>query len=487
MGKKCPVLSIESTDNMPYAFYERTADGTVRDITDELPFDVPDSWEWVRLTQVVEKIGSGSTPTGGKSVYINDGIMFLRSQNVYDDGLRLSGVAYITDAMNAKKLSSVVKANDILLNITGASIGRCAIVPSDFVEANINQHIMIIRLIDLSIQRFLHTVLISPAIQNLIMDVQVGVSREGLSATKLTKFFIPIPPLAEQKRIIEHLEALQSHIADYDTAEQKLTALNAAFPEQLKKSILQAAVQGKLVPQDENDEPASVLLERIRAEREQLIREGKIKRGKHESIIFRRDNSHYEIRDGEEVCIDEELPFEIPETWAWTRLGSVGVFVRGNGIKRTEICAVGVPCIRYGELYTTYNIAMQNAVSFVDKDLADRSKPVRHGDLLFTLTGENKEEIGKAVAFMGNERTVIGGDLAAFTSHQQNTVYLSYLMTSPFAIRQKKLLGTGDIIVHISCDKLASVLTPIPPLKEQARIVKRIESIFGSIEDMPTA
>ncbi len=121
-------------------------------------------------------------------------------------------------------------------------------------------------------------------------------------------------------------------------------------------------------------------------------------------------------------------------------------------------------------------------MSFVDRDLADRSKSLTHGDLLLTLTGENKEEIGKAVAFMGYERTVIGGDLAMFTGHSQNPMYLSYLMNSPFAILQKKLLGTGDIIVHISCDKLASILIPTPPLAEQHRIIDRIKQLMEIVE-----
>jgi type I restriction enzyme S subunit len=191
--------------------------------------------------------------------------------------------------------------------------------------------------------------------------------------------------------------------------------------------------------------------------------------------------------DGTVRDITEELPFEIPESWEWVRLRNIGLFVRGSGIKRDETRSAGIPCVRYGEVYTTYNIAMTNAVSFVDEGLADRSKPVNRGDLLLTLTGENKEEIGKTIAFMGDERTVIGGDLALFTSHQQNPMYLSYLMNSPLAIQQKKVLGTGDIIVHISCDKLASVLAPIPPLEEQARIVARIEELLPHVADYNAA
>ena len=172
-------------------------------IDEELPFDIPENWSWCRLSELCIKIGAGSTPTGGKAVYVSEGIKFIRSQNVYNDGLRLNDVAYITEETNSKKLGSIVQAKDILLNITGGSIGRCAIVPDDFDIANVNQHVMIIRLVDPVIRQWIHAILISEYIQNLIMDVQVGVSREGLSATKLMNFLIPIPPIREQKRILE--------------------------------------------------------------------------------------------------------------------------------------------------------------------------------------------------------------------------------------------------------------------------------------------
>ena len=172
-------------------------------IDDELPFDIPENWSWCRLSELCMKIGAGSTPTGGKAVYVSEGIKFIRSQNVYNDGLRLNDIAYITEETNSKKSGSIVQAKDILLNITGGSIGRCAIVPDDFDIANVNQHVMIIRLVDPIIRQWIHAILISEYIQNLIMDVQVGVSREGLSATKLMNFLIPIPPIREQKRILE--------------------------------------------------------------------------------------------------------------------------------------------------------------------------------------------------------------------------------------------------------------------------------------------
>ena len=191
--------------------YEKL-DGIERCIDDEIPFEIPDSWSWVRLQTLTSKIGAGSTPTGGRAVYQLDGIKFIRSQNVYNDGLRLEEIAYISEEINNKKAGSIVCAKDILLNITGGSIGRCAIVPDDFNIGNVNQHVMIIRTISPETRFWLHAVLISEYIQSMIMDVQVGVSREGLSASKLMNFLIPIPPMTEERRIQQKFYEIQSII-----------------------------------------------------------------------------------------------------------------------------------------------------------------------------------------------------------------------------------------------------------------------------------
>ena len=254
--------------------------------------------------------------------------------------------------------------------------------------------------------------------------------------------------------------------------------------QQLKNSILQMAVQGKLVPQDPNDEPASVLLERIKAEKQELIKQGKIKKEKTPSYIFRgHDNNPYEKRgDNEPVCIADEVPFEIPESWCWSRCSSLGAMIRGNGIKRTEIVSVGKPCIRYGEIYTTYNIKFKDSVSFITAELDEQCKHVSKGDILFTLTGENKPDIAKAIVYEGENPVAIGGDLAFWTYHGMNPLYLVYFMASPYAINRKVDLATGDIIVHISGEKVGSILIPIPPITEQNRIVSKIEALIPLIK-----
>ena len=179
-------------------------------VDEEKPFELPPGWEWVRLNSLLQKIGAGSTPLGGREVYVPSGVKFLRSQNVWDDGLRLDRVAFIKPETHAKMAGTVVVANDLLFNITGASIGRCTVVPSDFDEGNVSQHVTIVRTVLPELNAFLHKVLISRHVQQAVMDVQVGVSREGLSIAKLGHFLIPVPPPAEQSRIVSRVAALHA-------------------------------------------------------------------------------------------------------------------------------------------------------------------------------------------------------------------------------------------------------------------------------------
>ena len=187
------------------------------------------------------------------------------------------------------------------------------------------------------------------------------------------------------------------------------------------------------------------------------------------------DNLPYEkVGKNEPVCIADEVPFDIPESWEWARVSSLGSIIRGSGIKRTETAETGKPCVRYGELYTTYHTSFTQAVSFVPEELFDRCKHFSFGDILMTLTGENKPDIAKAVTYLGNDEIAAGGDLAYWTAHGMNPLYLTYLMASPYVVGRKVNLATGDIIVHISGDKLGTILIPIPPLSEQQRIVDKI-------------
>ena len=173
----------------------------------EIPFDLPENWTWAKLGWIAQKVGAGSTPQGGAAVYVPHGIKFLREQNVHDDGLHLSGVVFIDEKTHQQMAGSIVHPQDILMNITGASIGRNALVADDFDEANVNQHVLIIRLVDKALRHYLHYCLCAPFVLNQMFSKQIG-DKPGLSAKKVENFLVPLPPLAEQHRIVSRVNEL---------------------------------------------------------------------------------------------------------------------------------------------------------------------------------------------------------------------------------------------------------------------------------------
>lgn len=208
---------------------------------EEIPFELPDGWVWCRLGEICSKTGSGSTPKGGKSAYPSSGIKFLRSQNVYDDGLRYDGIVFISDITHEKMSGTKVQAEDLLLNITGGSIGRCCIVPNDFDTGNINQHVAIIRSVLTENGYYLHKIICSPYFQNMILEVQTGAGREGLPKNKMDNILIPFPPLEEQKAIVEKAETLMQKCQALEN-EIKTSEANA---EMLMQAVLKEAFEGK--------------------------------------------------------------------------------------------------------------------------------------------------------------------------------------------------------------------------------------------------
>ena len=445
-------------------------------MADEVPFDIPDSWEWVRFKDLVD-YSMGKTPPRKETEYWSNGTLpWVSIADLVADGTVTATKECVNSfaAENTFK-GKISKAGTLLMSFK-LTVGKVSILG---IDAFHNEAIISIYPFvdpDKITTMFLFATL---PLLSQSGDTKSAIKGNTLNSDSLDALLIPLPPIMEQKRIFDKLHELTTPLLDYGAAEQKVTELNVNFPERLKKSILQEAVQGKLVPQDPSDEPAEALLERIRAEKQRLIKEGKIKKDKHESVIFRRDNSHYEKRGLEEVCIDEEIPFEIPENWTWCRASSLGTMIRGRGIKRTETVAQGCPCIRYGEIYTTYETSFDSAVSFVPETLDKDCLHFSSGDVVFTLTGENKVDIAKTVAFLGEGQIAAGGDLAFWTHHGMNPLYLVYYMASPYCIELKRRTATGDIIVHISTSKVGDFLVPIPPIKEQNRIVSAIEQLFA--------
>lgn len=429
------------------------------EITDEEKlFDLPAGWEWVRLGELASKIGAGSTPTGGRAIYGNSGIKFIRSQNVYNDGLRMDDIAFISEEINNKKRGSIVFPQDILLNITGGSIGRCALVPDDFDIGNVNQHVLIVRLIEKEFREYIHLYLISPYIQKMIMDEQVGVSREGLSATKTTNFLVALPPIAEQQRIVAKLEELMPKIDKYEQAETTLTSFEQAFPDKLRSSILQAAVQGKLVAQNSQDEPASVLLEKIRAEKAELIKQKKIKKEKPLPEIM-----------------EEEKPFDLPAGWEWVHLNDI-LDVRDGTHDTPAYVPVGVPLVTSKNLDNgKVSFANIKYISKEDSMAINQRSGVDNGDILFAMIGS----IGNPVVVYKEKEFSIK-NVALFKNAYRNFIDINFIYyVLIFEQDNMKKMASGGVQAFVSLTFLRKYVIALPPLAEQKRIVAKVEKMLS--------
>ena len=337
------------------------------DMNEDMQLHIPDSWRWEKLGNLCSKIGAGSTPKGGAVNYVAEGVPFIREQNVYSSGLWYSGMVYITEEMNELKAGSMVKPNDLLLNITGGSIGRCALIPNDFITGNVNQHVLIIRLIDVAIVKYIHAVINSPYIQSQIREKSKG-DKEGLSATSTKNFWIPIPPIEEQQRIVDKINEIMPKIDEYEKIEKELEELKKEFPTNMKDALLQAAMQGKLTEQLESDSSVDELLKVIRQEKEELIAQKEIKKEK-------------PLPDIEE----EEIPFDIPENWRWVRWGNLAYSIQ-YGYNAPAQESGKIKMVRISDIQD--NSVNWNSVPYCDiSDEEIETYILKENDILFARTG----------------------------------------------------------------------------------------------------
>jgi type I restriction enzyme S subunit len=398
------------------------------------------------------------------SVYQRTGITFIRSQNVYDDGLRLDDVVYISKEINNQMQSTVVQPGDILLNITGASIGRCSVVPDNFDTANINQHVSIIRLADIKLQAYIHKVLISDYMQLTIRYAQVGAAREGLPAEKQRKMMFPLPPLAEQRRIVAAIESVFALIDAIERSKADVQAAVAAA----KSKIISLAICGQLVPQDPADEPASVLLERARIEREALEKSGKIKRGKGGD-------------SGATVC-DSSYYGKMPEGWTWVRVDDVFI-INPRNYADDMVAASFVSMAMIDNGYT-------NRFEYQEKFWGEIKSGFTHfqdGDIGMAKITPCLEN-GKSVVFRGLVNGIGAGttELHIFRQIVDSLIcpdYFLWFVKSASFINGCINAFTGTVgQQRVGKEFVANTLFPLPPLSEQRRIVATIQTVFEKLD-----
>ena len=471
--EKNPSVIFKGADNTPY---EKIGD-EVRSLTDEVPFDIPDSWEWVRLGELFQhntgKALNAANRTGQLKQYIT-------TSNLYWDRFELDNLKEMHFSESEVEKCTVIKGD--LLVCEGGDIGRAAIWPFDYPMC-IQNHIHRLRAYVPICTRFFYYLFDLYKHAGWIGGKGIGI--QGLSSNAIHSLLFPLPPLAEQYRIVDAIVTLQPYTDAYADVESTLDILNTAFPERLKKSILQEAVQGKLVPQDPSDEPAEALLERIRVEKQRLIKEGKIKKDKHESVIFRRDNSHYEKRGSEEVCIDDEIPFEIPENWVWCRLGSILEKLTDGAHSTPKYTDSGVPFISVKDVSSgvlSFDSAKHISES-EHRELYKRCDPKR-GDILLTKVGTT----GIPVIVDTDEEFSLFVSVAQlrFLHSLLDKNYLLLLIQSPLVQQQctEHTRGVGN--KNWVMRDIANTLVAIPPLAEQKRIVAFYTSITPLIQSVGT-
>ena len=471
--KLCPV-----SYNTPY---EKIGD-EVRSLADEVPFDIPDSWEWVRIRSLGEIVrGSGIK----RNETVQQGLPCVRYGELYTTYQTsfTSAVSFIAPDLYEK--CKHFSYGDVLMTLTGenkpdiakavAYLGTEPIAASGDL-AFWTQHGMN--------PLFLSYIMASPYIIARKVALATGDIIVHISGDKLGTILLPVPPLAEQERIVACIQEAELVIENYAIKATALQKLQDSFPEALKKSILQEAVQGKLVPQDPSDEPAEALLERIRAEKQRLIKEGKIKKDKHESVIFRRDNSHYEKLDGVERCIDNEIPFDIPDSWGWARLGNLTEMITSGSRDWAKYYSTeGNLFLRMGNLSRNSFDLRLNEIQRVrlPETVEGTRTAVQAGDLLFSITGE--------VGMLG---LVPSGFETAYTNQhtavirflpQMRNKFLPYFFLTDYAKTCYKSNQHG-IKNSFRLNSISDILVPIPPLYEQRRIVNQIEITTRMIVSM---
>ena len=473
--EKNPSVIFRGADNLPY---EKVGKNEPVCIADEVPFDIPERWEWVTLKQIaVTALGK----TLDKSKNIGEYRPYLCSINVYWTGIDLSTVKQAR--FEDSELSKYQLNKGDLLICEGGDVGRSAVWDRDE-EMYYQNALHRVRFYGNIEPRFFQLLMESYKGAKILDNYSKGMTIKHLVQNSLNSIYFPLPPLAEQRRIVEKIKQLTPYLKKYGSVETTLSNLNLAFPDDLKKSILQYAVQGKLVPQDPADEPASVLLERIRTEKEKLIKAGKIKRDKHESVIFRRDNSYYEQVDGIERCIDDELPFEIPKSWEWTRLSTIAKVLGGKRIpagRKLTAENTGHVYIRVSDMKD--GTVIQNGLLYVPEDIFNSISKyiIKKEDVFITVAG-TIGRIGKIPPELDGANLTENADRLVFSSLNQD--WMIFLLQSSFIQNQIAEVTTKVGQPKLAIARIEKLLIPLPPLNEQTRIVEQIAVIFSQMKKL---
>ena len=450
--------------------YEKFTDGSVKCIEDEIPFELPDGWAWSKVGPLCEYITSGSR--GWAQYYSDTGSLFLRMGNLSRDSfeLRMDNLQRVDLPDNAEGVRTRVTENDLLFSIT-AEIGMLGLIPADFEEAYINQHVGLIRFLKEAQAKYFPYILMSDFCRNQYYTTQSGM-KNSFRLDNIQNILTPVPPLAEQIRIAEKLSCIWAQIQQIDS--ESATARDIIIL--AKAKILDLAIRGQLVPQDPVDEPASVLLERIRAEKEELIRQGKIKRDKKESVIFRGEDNSYYLRSGELTESLEDWAFEgLPDSWSVCCLGELCDYGNCINVDTVDI-AESAWMLDLEDIEKDSGVVLQK-VRKAERNAASTKHWFHKGQVLYSKL---RPYLNKVV--LADEDGYCTSEILPL-EFERNIIpqYARYYLMSPTFLRYANKCSYGVKMPRLGAADGTKAIIPVPPLEEQKRIVIAIEQTFSQL------
>ena len=453
------------------SYYEKMlTTGEVKCIDEEVPFEIPQGWEWTRIGNIFNhtsgKQQSSSNKGGGTPQ------KFITTSNLYWGYFVLDNVKVMNFTDEEIKTCSATKG-DLLVCEGGAGYGRSAIWNEDY-DICLQNHVHRLRPCVSGICEYVyHFIYLLKESNNL---ASVGTAMPGLSANRLKGLLLPFPPLSEQKRIVAKLGELLPQIDKYSKVQHQLDELNNAIKESLKKSILQEAIQGKLVPQIAEEGTAQELLEQIKTEKQKLVKEGKLKKSAlATSVIFRGDDNKYYEQIGKK-CLDitEQIPFDLPESWSWAR--GMSVFMPMESTKpSSDFVYIDVDAVnnRLNIIDNPKKVRFENAPSRATRKL-------HKNDLLFSMVRPYLKNIA-LVDDIYIDAIASTGFYVITPSLGYYPVFLFYLMLSNYVVDGLNAFMKGDNSPSINNCHIEDYLYPLPPIEEQKRIVNKIEQLFKQL------
>lgn len=428
----------------------------------DIPFDIPDTWKWVQLRDVTQ-MEAGGTPSRTQSCYWNGDIPWVKIGDM--NGKFTSQTSeYITQDGLKRSTAKLFPKGTVLYSIF-ASIGTVSILT---IDAATNQAIVGISHSKEIDTDYLYYVLTS--LKSVVIKKQHGMAQMNINQTILNEAPFPLPPLEEQKRIAAKIEELMPFVEQYAKASTRLNTLNASFPDQMKKSILQQAVMGKLVPQDPNDEPASVLLKKIAEEKQKLIKEGKIKKQKALPAIT-----------------EDEIPFDIPESWEWVQLDELAIFENGDRGKnypnKSEYVQSGVAWINTSHIKPNGYLTTTE-MNYITREKFEtlRSGKIEENDLVFCLRGATYGKVSRVEPY--TEGAVASSLMIIRPIISILRDYLLLYLKTPLAFSELAKYANGSAQPNLGAKDVRKYLVPLPPLKEQKRILECVEEILPKLDDL---